>query len=81
MIENIDLLIQNLNTDAESEFKDMLVQAHDTMQAVEQMLSAESAFSQGTTPTLKEVADAAVRIRALADYLERHPEALIRGKE
>jgi paraquat-inducible protein B len=80
-IENIDLLIQNLNTDAESEFKDMLVQAHDTMQAVEQMLSAESAFSQGTTRTLKEVADAAVRIRALADYLERHPEALIRGKE
>jgi paraquat-inducible protein B len=29
---------------------------------------------------LKELAGAARSIRVLADYLERHPEALLRGK-
>jgi paraquat-inducible protein B len=31
--------------------------------------------------TLQEVSRAARSIRVLADYLERHPEALIRGKK
>ena len=30
--------------------------------------------------TLQEVSRAARSLRVLADYLERHPEALIRGK-
>jgi paraquat-inducible protein B len=32
------------------------------------------------TVLLKELASAARSIRVFADYLERHPEALIRGK-
>ena len=31
--------------------------------------------------TLREVSDAARSLRVLADYLERHPEALLRGKK
>jgi len=31
--------------------------------------------------TLKELSAAARSLRTLADYLERHPEALIRGKK
>jgi paraquat-inducible protein B len=30
--------------------------------------------------TLRELARAAAALRTLADYLERHPESLIRGK-
>jgi paraquat-inducible protein B len=30
--------------------------------------------------TLTELKDAAQSIRVLADYLERHPESLLRGK-
>jgi len=30
---------------------------------------------------LRELTDTARSIRALADYLDRHPEALIRGKQ
>ena len=30
--------------------------------------------------TMQEIARAARSLRVLADYLERHPEALIRGK-
>lgn len=40
------------------------------------------ATSQNDLPaTLRELTEAARSIRALADYLDRHPEALIRGKE
>jgi paraquat-inducible protein B len=80
-VAEIGLLIEKTNIAVESEFNNTLVQAQETLLAVERMLSAESSFSQGTSRALKEVADAAARIRALADYLERHPEALIRGKE
>jgi hypothetical protein len=31
--------------------------------------------------TLAELKDAARSIRVLADYLERHPESLLRGKQ
>ncbi len=80
-VAEVSLLIEKMNTDVESDFKVILVQAQETLLALELMLSAESSFSQGANRALKEVADAAARIRALADYLERHPEALIRGKD
>jgi paraquat-inducible protein B len=34
----------------------------------------------GLTSTLRELSDAARSVRSLSDYLERHPESLIRGK-
>lgn len=80
-VADVSLLIENLNTDVESNFKDMLVQAQETLLALERILSVESSLSQGANRALKEVADAAARIRSLADYLERHPEALLRGKD
>jgi paraquat-inducible protein B len=46
---------------------------------------ADSAFASGGSGgdlagTLRELKDAARSIRVLADYLENHPEALLRGK-
>ena len=78
--EDVDLLMQKINTDVESDITAMLVQAQKTLSAMEQMLQSDSAFSQETSRVLREVADAAGRIRALADYLERHPDSLIYGK-
>ena len=37
--------------------------------------------SQELDSTLQEVSGAARSLRVLADYLQRHPEALLRGKE
>jgi paraquat-inducible protein B len=37
--------------------------------------------AQELSNTLLEVSRAARSVRVLADYLERHPEALIRGKQ
>ncbi|RLB99265.1 MAG: hypothetical protein DRH90_20840 [Deltaproteobacteria bacterium] len=79
-VEDIGVLIESLNTGGDGEVVATLAQTQKTLSAVEQMLRSDSAFSQETIRALKEVADAAGRIRALADYLERHPNSLIYGK-
>jgi paraquat-inducible protein B len=79
-IQDIGVLIEDLNTGGDGEIVATLSQTQKTLAAVEQMLRSDSAFSQESIRALKEVADAAGRIRALADYLERHPNSLIYGK-
>jgi paraquat-inducible protein B len=79
-VNEIGSLSQNMNSRVETELKATLLQAEETLLAVEQMLSADSEFTQESTRALRNVADAASRIRALADFLERHPDALIYGK-
>jgi paraquat-inducible protein B len=44
------------------------------------LFSKDSATPQDLRDTLQEVTRAARSIRVLMDYLERHPDALIRGK-
>ena len=61
-----------------------LVSARGTLTAAQGTLgktAANSAQIQQLDSTLQEVSGAARSVRVLADYLERHPEALIRGKQ
>ena len=39
------------------------------------------AYKDEVVPWLRELTDAARSLRALTDYLERHPESLIRGRQ
>ncbi|MDE2451109.1 MAG: hypothetical protein KGO22_19185 [Gammaproteobacteria bacterium] len=39
-----------------------------------------TATQNGLANTVQEVTEAARAVRSLADYLDRHPEALIRGR-
>lgn len=48
--------------------------------AVEEMVSAGSPMRYEAVETLKELSAAARSIRIMAEYLERHPEALLSGK-
>jgi paraquat-inducible protein B len=45
------------------------------------MVAKDSPMARDLQETLRELSDAARSLRVLADYLERHPEALLRGKE
>ncbi len=58
-----------------------IVQADGTLKSIENMVAKDSPISQELQATLRELSDAARSLRVLADYLERHPEALLRGKE
>jgi paraquat-inducible protein B len=57
-----------------------LVSAQGTLNNTNNLTEPNSAQVQQLGNTLQEVSRAARSVRVLADYLERHPEALIRGK-
>jgi paraquat-inducible protein B len=55
-------------------------QAQATLESADQLIGSDSEARHNLVNLLSELADAARSIRVLADYLERHPEALIQGK-
>jgi paraquat-inducible protein B len=55
--------------------------AQGTLENTRDLTGANSPQMQQIGSTLQEVSRAARSLRILADYLERHPEALIRGKK
>jgi len=58
-----------------------LVSARGTIDSAGTMVRPNSPQAQQLDSTLEEVRRAARSVRVLADYLDRHPEALIRGKK
>ena len=57
-----------------------LTQAEKTLSDIRPLTAEDSTIIYQLNTTLKEPSAAARSIRIWADYLERHPEALIRGK-
>ncbi|HTF33210.1 MAG TPA: MlaD family protein [Myxococcota bacterium] len=61
-------------------FDQTLASARGTLDNAGKVIEPNSPLSAELGSTLQEVSRAARALRVLADYLERHPEALIRGK-
>jgi paraquat-inducible protein B len=57
------------------------VSAQGTLTNAGNLTESNSPQLQQLGSTLQEVSRAARALRVLADYLERHPEALLRGKK
>jgi paraquat-inducible protein B len=72
---------RSLDKDALPELNAALRQARLTLKAAEGVVSPDSALYSELKRTLTELSSAARSIRVMADYLERHPEALIQGKQ
>jgi ABC-type transporter Mla subunit MlaD len=51
-----------------------------TAQSANGLVSGSTA-QNGLESTMREITDAARSIRSLADYLDRHPEALVHGRQ
>jgi paraquat-inducible protein B len=58
-----------------------LVSAQGTLDNTSNLTGPNSVQLQQLNDTLREVSRAARSLRVLTDYLERHPEALLRGKK
>ena len=58
-----------------------LQQLQQTLDSASQALQANSPLQQDVRKAAQEVTETARSFRALSDYLDRHPEALIRGKQ
>ena len=79
-LETTDQLMKRVNGELAPEAKETLVQARKTMQAGEELLKSDAPLQQDLRASLRDIGRAADSLRGLTDYLERHPESLIRGK-
>lgn len=57
-----------------------LRQARTTMASIQRTAGSDSPLAGGAEDVMQELSRAARSIRVFADYLDRHPEALLRGK-
>jgi paraquat-inducible protein B len=84
IIQKLDKIpFESIGTDlrkAITELDATLVSARGTLDNANTMVEPNSVLGQQLESTLQEVSGAARSLRLLADYLERHPEALLRGK-
>jgi paraquat-inducible protein B len=58
----------------------LLVQADSTLASAQSLVGRDSQLRYDVGDLMKELTGAARSIRVFADYLQRHPEALLRGK-
>jgi len=79
--EQLLKLMQNLDEKVAPAATATLERSQATLIKLDRLLSAESPTGHELKRALAELADAARNISVLADYLGRHPESLVFGKE
>ncbi|MBW2579425.1 MAG: mammalian cell entry protein, partial [Deltaproteobacteria bacterium] len=79
--EHLQKLVQNLDANVAPAATGTLKQAQTTLIKVDRLLNADSPTGHELKRALAELADAARNISILMDYLERHPDSVIFGKE
>ena len=83
LVKNVDRQVAPISSsfqDVASTAKASLQQAQRTLSTFEEVAGKDSQVRYRLSMALKELATAARSVRDLADYLERHPEALLQGK-
>jgi len=78
--ENMAPLVEGLQH-ASQELGNVLDQAAAVLKSMESSLDEDSDLRVRTITAMEEVAAAARSVRVLTDYIERHPEALLKGKK
>lgn len=79
-LQDADALLKQLDTEVLPQARGTLAAAQIALKSANTALQPDSPITQSTSETMRELARTAAAFRTLADYLERHPEALIRGK-
>lgn len=72
--------VTRINTDITPELAAAMKDVRKTVNNAERTLADDSPLQQDMRQTLRELTRAAGSVRVLTDYLERHPESLLRGK-
>jgi paraquat-inducible protein B len=80
--------LDKVTHDIEPDIKSLIKSLRDTADSAQSTLNMIQGLAGNTTPSgtdlprmLRELTEAARSVRGLADYLDRHPEALIRGRK
>jgi paraquat-inducible protein B len=84
LVNNVDSKVEPLTSRMENSVDELsaaLKQAKKSLAALESTVDEDSSLQYNLTDTLEQIGDAARSLRHLSDYLERHPEALLKGKK
>jgi paraquat-inducible protein B len=79
-LKSADHLLQNVDSNIAPQVQSTLSEAQAAMKNAKDLLGQESPSQSDLGSTLLQISRAAKSISALTDYLERHPESLLRGK-
>jgi paraquat-inducible protein B len=80
-LQTTNKLLQKIDAEIAPEARATFEEARKALTSANSALAPDSPVVQDTRATMQEVARAAQAFRILADYLERHPEALLSGKK
>jgi len=79
-LTSAEQLSQTLNQDVAPEVTAAMKDVRKTLDSANRTLSEDAPLQQDMRQTLQELSRAAASLKVLTDYLEQHPESLIRGK-
>lgn len=79
-LANADKLFRQLDTEVAPQARDTLSAAKQTFSTAEATLQQDSPLQSDVRGALKELTRTLQSLNALSDYLERHPESLLKGK-
>lgn len=80
-IKEANVLFKQLDKEVVPEMRDTLTAAKHTFGSAEQVLQKDSPLQSEVRQALQQLTRTLQSLNALTDYLERHPESLIRGKQ
>ena len=79
-LKSITALVDRLNADVAPEMQGALKDARRALTDADSVLSRDAPLQRQLQDALAQLSAAARSLHDLADYLERHPESLVRGK-
>src|ERR1700722_8408793 len=79
-LKSTDQLMKHVDSDIAPQLKAPLAEAQAAMKNAKDLLGQDAPLQSDLGATLLQLSRAAKAVTALVDYLERHPESLIRGK-
>ncbi len=78
-LKSVTKLVQSLDGKVAPEASKMLKAARSSLSRVDKLLAPDSSMNDNIDNSLREITAAAKSLRALADYLQTHPTAILRG--
>jgi paraquat-inducible protein B len=79
-LKSANHLLQNVDSNLTPQVQSTLAEAQAALKNAKELLGQDAPLENDLGSTLLQVSRAAKSISALVDYLERHPESLLRGK-
>jgi paraquat-inducible protein B len=79
-LKSTDQLMRHVDGSLAPQVEATLAEAREAMKNAKDLMAQDAPLQSDLSATLLQLSRAAKAVTALVDYLERHPESLLRGK-